>query len=482
MSNARNKALIADDDESIVWVLEKLLTEKGVAVIKTSDGDAACAELKRGEAQLALLDINMPGKDGLSVLKEARKTAGKTAIIVMTAESTMKNALEAMKLGAFDYITKPFDIAEVEIAIDRALENAALKRAVSSLEQRLKESLTSDAEFIGKSKAVQSVYKTIGKVAPTDVSVLILGESGTGKELVAKLIHANSPRASAPFIAVNSAAMPKDLMESELFGFEKGAFTGAVEEKKGRFELADSGTLFLDEIGDMPLELQSKLLRAIQEREFYRIGGKTPVRVDIRIIAATNADVEKAVAEKRFRQDLYFRLNGVAVTLPPLRERKNDIPLLAEHYLNKFHSEYGGAPRSLSDKALETMLSYAWPGNVRELENVLRRAVLLSPSLVLSMEDINLPIARHRTESIEDVISARLKPFITRTEHGTKQDLYGFIMQFMERPLIKLVLEKTNGNQVQAAEALGINRNTLRKKIKELKIKVGDIRLPLKIR
>ncbi|MEK6790542.1 MAG: sigma-54 dependent transcriptional regulator [Deltaproteobacteria bacterium] len=476
MSDAKNKALIADDDESIVWVLEKLLTEKGIAVIKTVDGDAACAELKRGEAQVAFLDINMPGRDGLSVLKEVGKTSGNTAIIIMTAESTMKNALEAMKLGAFDYITKPFDIAEVEIAIDRALENAALKRAVGTLTKRLKETLTGDAEFIGKGRAVQSVYKTIGKVSTTDVSVLILGESGTGKELVAKLIHANGSRSPGPFIAVNSAAVPKDLMESELFGFEKGAFTGAIEEKKGKFELADSGTLFLDEIGDMPLELQSKLLRAIQEKEFYRIGGKAPVRVDIRIIAATNADMEKAVAEKQFRQDLYFRLNGITLTLPPLRERKSDIPLLAEHYLNKFHGEFGGAPRSLSDKALEAMSSYAWPGNVRELENVLRRAMLLSSSLVLSMEDINLPVTRSRTESIEDVIAARLKPFIARTERGTKQELYGFIMQFMERPLIKLVLQTTNGNQVQAAETLGINRNTLRKKIKELKIKVDDIK------
>ncbi|MBI5236354.1 MAG: sigma-54-dependent Fis family transcriptional regulator [Deltaproteobacteria bacterium] len=469
-------ALIADDDASIVWVLEKLLTEKGIAVIKAVDGDTACAELKRGEAQLAFLDINMPGRDGLSVLKEAGKTSGNTAIIIMTAESTMKNALEAMKLGAFDYITKPFDIAEVEIAIDKALENAALKRAVGTLTKRLRETLTGDAEFIGKSRAVQSVYKTIGKVSATDVSALILGETGTGKELVARLIHANSLRSPGPFIAVNSAAVPKDLMESELFGFEKGAFTGAVEEKKGKIELAHEGTLFLDEIGDMPFELQSKLLRAIQEKEFYRIGGKTPVRVDIRIIAATNADIEKAVAEKQFRQDLYFRLNGITLTLPPLRERKSDIPLLTEHYLDKFHSEFGGAPRSLSDKALEAMTSYAWPGNVRELENVLRRAMLLSPSLVLSMEDINLPVTRSSTESIEDVIAARLKPFIGRTEHGTKQELYGFIMQFMERPLIKLVLEKTKGNQVQAAETLGINRNTLRKKIKELKIKVDGIK------
>ncbi|MDO8426592.1 MAG: sigma-54 dependent transcriptional regulator, partial [Deltaproteobacteria bacterium] len=275
-----------------------------------------------------------------------------------------------------------------------------------------------------------------------------------------------------PFIAVNSAAVPSALMESELLGFEKGAFTGATEGKKGKFELADGGTLFLDEVGDMTTDLQARLLRVIQEREFFRVGGKESLRVDVRIVAATNQDLDKAVQDKRFREDLLFRLNGVTLQLPPLRERKGDIPLLAEYFLNKSRHEFGGELKTLSQKALEAMESYRWPGNVRELENILRRAVLLSPSINLTPEDLNLPQARHKKESLEEIITLRLRPFIEKTDHNGNQELYDFIMPFMERPLIKLVLEKTRGNQVQAAEVLGINRNTLRKKIKDLNIKI----------
>ncbi|MDP2689718.1 MAG: sigma-54 dependent transcriptional regulator, partial [Deltaproteobacteria bacterium] len=371
-----------------------------------------------------------------------------------------------------DYITKPFDLNELEIIIDRALENIKLKAKVEHLTERLKERLKEETAFIGGSRAVQNVFKTIGKVASKDVTVLILGESGTGKELLARLIHSNSGRDDGPFVAVNSAAVPRDLMESELFGYEKGAFTGAVEDKMGKFELADGGTLFLDEVGDMPAGLQARLLRVLQEQEFYRVGGKEPVRVDVRIIAATNHDLDKAVAEKKFREDLLFRLNGVTVTLPPLHERKGDIPLLAGHFLEKFRHEFGGKPRELAPEAMEALEAHQWPGNVRELENVLRRAVLLSPSIKISAEDLSLPQARARKESFEDMITARLKPFVDKTDHRDKQDLYDFIMPYMERPLIQLVLDKTRGNQVQAAGILGINRNTLRKKIKELGIKL----------
>ncbi len=470
------KILIADDDESIVWVLEQFLTGKKLKTVTARDGVEAGRLIKSAGLELAIIDINMPGKDGLEILKDAIEEGIKIPFIIMTAESTMKNAIEAMKLGAFDYIAKPFDLGEIEIIIGRAIEDAKIKKRLSNISERLKEKLAGETAFIGKSKAVQNVYKTVAKVAPRDVTVLILGESGTGKELIAKLIHMNSPRNDGPFIAVNSAAVPRELMESELFGFEKGAFTGAVEGKKGRFELADGGTLFLDEVGDMSSDLQARLLRVIQEKEFYRVGGKDVIKVDVRIVAATNQDLDKAMAEKRFREDLFFRLNGVAITLPPLRERKGDIPLLIEHFLQKFCHEFGGAPKSLSQKAMEAMDDYQWPGNIRELENILRRAVILSPGIDISVDDLNLPQTRTKRESLEDVIAIRLKPFIDKTDNESKQDLYDFIMPFMERPLLKLVLEKTHGNQVQASELLGLNRNTLRKKIKELNIKLDKIK------
>ncbi|OGQ53213.1 MAG: hypothetical protein A3J24_02320 [Deltaproteobacteria bacterium RIFCSPLOWO2_02_FULL_53_8] len=469
-------ALIADDDESIVWVLNELLTGKGFEVTKTPDGAAACELIKSNIFTIALLDINMPGKDGLDILKEAGKAGCGAAVIIMTAESTLQNAIEAIKLGAFDYVTKPFDLTEIEVCVDRAVENARLRAQVTELSGRIKEKLKEESVFIGKSKAVQTVFRTIGKVAERDVEVLILGESGTGKEVLAKTIHANSLRSKGPFVAVNSAAVPRELMESELFGFERGAFTGATEGKPGKFELADGGTLFLDEVGDMTTELQSKLLRVIQEREFYRLGGKNRIKVDVRIISATNQDIDRLVADQRFREDLLYRLNGITVTLPPLRDRKGDIPLLTDYLLYKFQIELGGERRKLSNKALEAMEHYRWPGNVRELENCLRRAILLSPGIVLTTEDLNLPANKNKTESIEEVISARLTPFIEKTGVKGKQELYDLIIPFMERPLIRLVLEKTRGNQVQAADALGINRNTLRKKIKKLKIKIGEIK------
>jgi two-component system nitrogen regulation response regulator GlnG len=412
-------------------------------------------------------------------LKDAKDAESPVQIIIMTAETTMKNTLEAMKLGAFDYIAKPFDLEELDITVDRALENITLREKLSSLTERLKEKLSDETVFIGRSRAVQSIFKTVGKVAPKDVTVLILGESGTGKELLARLIHMNSPRSDDPFIAVNTAAVPRELMESELFGFEKGAFTGAVEGKKGKFELADKGTIFLDEVGDMSAELQARLLRVTQDGEFFRIGGKEAMKADVRIIAATNQNLDTAVAEGRFRADLLFRLNGVTVTLPPLRERRTDIKLLAEYFLEKYARDLDCERRTLSPEALEALEEYHWPGNVRELENVLRRSVLLSPSLMLGPLDLDLPKTKHagdNTGSLEEIIIARLKPFIDKTDLKDARDLYELVMPFLERPLLRLLLEKTRGNQVQTADALGINRNTLRKKIKKLKINLKKIK------
>ncbi len=395
----------------------------------------------------------------------------------MTADQTMTNTLEAMKRGAFDYITKPFDLSELEIIIERAIENDRLVKELSRLKHRLKEELSKETTFIGRSRKIQNVFKTVGKISLQDVTVLVEGESGTGKELLAKLIHTNSKRADGPFVAVNTAAVPKELMESELFGFEKGAFTGATERTLGKFELAEGGTIFLDEVGDMSLELQSRLLRIIQEREFYRIGGKEPITVDTRIIAATNHDIEKLIEKKKFREDLFFRLNVVRIELPPLRERKSDIALLAEYFLNLFSVEMGVERKSLAKTSLKSMESYTWPGNVRELENILRRAVLLSPNIMLSPDDLRLPQKRKNKNSLEDMIMERLVEFMEKTPDKGTQELYDTIIPFMERPLIKLVLKKTRANQVHAAQLLGINRNTLRKKIKELNIDLKDIKV-----
>ncbi len=470
----QKKVLIADDDESILWVLQQMFKDKRIDTAEARDGKTALEMLKAQDFSVAIMDIRMPEKDGLDVLKEIRTAGLKIPIIIMTAQGTMKNAIEAMKRGAFDYITKPFDIGELEIIVDRALEHKKLKDEVSNLKDRLKEKWAGEVTFVGKSKTVQDVFKTVGKIAPKDVPVIIQGESGTGKELVAKLIHTNSARNEGPFIAVNSAAIPKELMESELFGYEKGAFTGALETRQGKFELANNGTLFLDEIGDMPLDLQSKLLRAIQGQEFYRVGGKQTIKVDVRIIAATNQDIEKAVEEKRFREDLLFRLNVVVIKLPPLRNRKEDILLLAEYFLQKFQEEMAIEPRTLSPKAVDAIKAYSWPGNVRELENIIRRAVILSPNPVLSPDDLALPQKKQHKESLEDIIYNRLEGFINSIDVKGKHDLYATIVPFMERPIIRLVLKKTGGNQVKTAELLGINRNTLRKKIKELGIKVEE--------
>ncbi len=461
-------ALIADDDESMLWLLESFLSEKGLGTIRASDGLEAEAALVEAAPDIALLDINMPGKDGLAILRDAGPRTAETSFIIMTAEATMDNTVEAMKLGAFDYISKPFDLDELAIIVERAMKDRAMRKRLKRLSTRLDEGLAEATVFVGKSRAVQEVFKTVGRLAAADVDVMLLGESGTGKELMARIIHASSPRKDGPFVAVNAAAVPAGLMESELFGHEKGAFTGAVESRPGKFELADTGAIFLDEVGDMSADLQARLLRVVQEREFYRVGGKTPIRVDVRIIAATNHDIPAMVREKEFREDLWFRLGGVTITMPPLRKRRSDIPLLAEHFLAMFSREFGCGPRTLSPAALEALRHYRWPGNVRELENVMRRAVLLSSTMEILPCDLNITPGEHRGDSLENVIAARLKPFIERMEKRGRQDIYALIMPFMERPLLRLVLERTGGNQLRAAEVLGINRNTLRKKIRLL--------------
>jgi len=394
----------------------------------------------------------------------------------MTAESTMENAVEAMKLGAYDYLTKPFDLGALDAILLKAEKAAVVSSQIDQLKEELQGHYRLDRTIIGVSRPMQEVYKVIGRVAPANATVLIIGESGTGKELVARAIHFNSPRLVKPFVALNCAAIPRELLESELFGHEKGSFTGATERKAGKFEQANGGTLFLDEIGDMPLELQAKLLRVLQEKEVTRTGGSSTIPVDVRIVAATNQDLANLVREKKFREDLYFRLNVVPIALPPLRERRQDIPLLAEFFLKRLQEEQNAGARECSPEAMQLLQNYHWPGNVRELENAIQRAALLSPNPVLTSADFAMleegAIAGPEDESLEALVAKKLRKSLVPMDLNELNNLYDIVMEQVERPLIDIILEKTRGNQVRTAEILGINRNTLRKKIKTLDIEV----------
>jgi two-component system nitrogen regulation response regulator GlnG len=382
----------------------------------------------------------------------------------------MANAIEATKRGAYDYLTKPFDLEEVGLLVDRAL---SLRRLTRDL-QRLRGELEQRHELvIGRTPAMQEVYKVIGRVAATDATVLIQGDTGTGKELVAKTLHYHSGR-GGPFVALNCSAIPNELLESELFGYERGAFTGAVERRIGKFEAAAGGTLFLDEIGELPLGLQSKLLRVLQEREFTRVGGRDAVRADARIVAATNHDLEAAVQAGRFREDLYFRLNVVRITVPPLRDRRADIPELIDFFVDKVNRTLGTSIVGVTDEARDVLVHHAWPGNVRELENTLLRAAVLARGRTLLPDDFSLsgskPAGGGGSPGLEDAVRRRVWDLLET--QATSGALYDTVLAAIERPLIELVLERVGGNQVKAADVLGINRNTLRKKITDLNIVV----------
>lgn len=471
------KILIVDDDESLRWVLKKAFEKSGYAVSTAVSGEEGQALLEKGKFGVAFVDIIMPDISGLELLERTKERNIDTYFVIMTAQNTMKNAVEAMKRGAYDYLTKPFDIEEVEIIARKALESRNLSREVSHLREEVRERYEVGTNIIGKSAPMQKVYKTVGKVSGSDITVLIQGESGTGKELIARAIHYNSERGGMPFVAVNSAAVPRELLESELFGHEKGAFSGAVERKPGKFELAQGGTLFLDEIGDMGMDLQMKLLRALQEKEIDRVGGSEPIKVDVRVIAATNQDLAKAVKEKKFREDLYYRLNVVNIKLPPLRERKGDIPLLIDYFLDRFSEEQKTERKYLSEKAEKLLVKHLWPGNVRELENTIRRAMVLSTSSTIFPEDFPSKIreraaaGRYDNMSLEEIMRIKLDPLIELIDMENTADLYSIVLAQMERPLIRLVLEKCRWNQIKASKVLGINRNTLKKKMDTLEIK-----------
>ena len=384
-----------------------------------------------------------------------------------------------MKRGAYDYITKPFDLEVIDAIIEKVERAREVANQVTTLKQELKERYQLDKTMIGNSARMEEVYKIIGKVAQSDITVLIQGESGTGKELAAKAVHFNSLRLGKPFITINCAAIPRDLLEGELFGSEKGSYTGASERKLGKFELANSGTIFLDEIGDMPLDLQAKILRVLQDQEITRVGGTQSIKVDVRIVAATNQILEQLVKSKSFRDDLFFRLNVLPINLPPLRERTSDIPALVDYFLKWTSLENGTPTKSIDGAAITKLINYSWPGNVRELENAIKRAVILSNDALLTAADFEWLSAAEDTSvactvetSLESLVDTKLRSSLNNIEMLDKGEIFTMVLEQVERPLIRFILEKTRWNQVKAADILGINRNTLRKKIQELGIEL----------
>ena len=450
------RILVVDDEASLREVLTIMLQREGYDVETAADGAQAQALLRESDFDLIISDIKMPKVSGLKLLSFVREHAPETMMIMITAFSTSEEAVEAMKLGAFDYITKPFRNDEIRLIVHNALERRALRRENQTLRQELTERY-SFANMVGKSAPMQVVYELIGKVAASRANILVTGESGTGKELVAKAIHFNSPRREHPFVPVNCGAIPETLLESELFGHEKGAFTGANGQKAGLFEVANNGTIFLDEIGELPANMQVKLLRVLQEREFRRVGGTKDVAVDVRLIAATNKDLAVETKEGRFREDLYYRLNVIHIPLPPLRERPEDIPLLISH----FYQSHAGHDVKISEAALRLLLDYPWPGNIRELHNVLERCLVLG-----SAECINVDGLPHQ---MRGAIAG--KPLHDLPEGGLDLDAY---LGDIERELLLQALERSNNVRTRAAELLKMSFRSIRYRLAKFGLEVGE--------
>src|SRR5271155_842003 len=476
---ARAHILIADDDPAIRLVLRHRLEAERYAVQEAADSTAALAALRSNQFDAALVDIIMPGVGGRDVLSAVRTENVRTLIFVIAAASTMNNAVEAMKRGAHDYLTKPFaNLDLVAAAVKRAVEVGVQAADLNRLKDEVNRQLVG-GEIIGRSAAMQEVYKLIGRVVTNDATVLLSGESGTGKELVARAIHFKSARWRSPFVAVNCSAIPHGLLESELFGHERGSFTGASERRAGKFEMADTGTIFLDEIGDLPVELQPKLLRVLQEREFNRVGSVETLKLKARVIAATNQNLETLVAARKFREDLYFRLRVIPIQMPALRERREDISELTDYFVSKAVQEMGARANTISPEARVKLESAEWPGNVRELENAVMRAALLAPGSTIRGDDIELSrpggagpgaVATADGASLGDIISVRIAGWFDSPGGEEPRDLYHRLVAEIERPLVELALKRAGGNQVRAARMLGLNRNTLRKKITDHKI------------
>jgi len=456
------KILVIDDSPEILTLFSEYLKAEGYEVDTSADGSAGIEMIEKKFYDLIVTDLKMPGVDGMKVLEFAMNRSPDSLCIILTGYGTVKNAVEAIKLGAFDYLTKPVKMDEILVTLKRALEYRNLKMENINLKNQLKKKYKFE-NIIGDHEGVQKVFEIVEKVADTDSTILILGESGTGKELIAKAIHYNSYRRERPFIPVNCAAIPSELLESELFGHEKGAFTNAIRTRIGRFELASGGTVFLDEIGDMNPLLQSKLLRVLQERQFERIGGIKTIKTDIRVIAATHQDLKQAVQQKRFREDLYYRLNVIPVRIPPLRERKTDIPLLAHHFLDHFNRSKKKKIKGITDEAMESLMSYDWPGNVRELENTIERVVILVDRDIIGHQD--LPERFHALPQPES------PQVLEIPEEGISLDT---AVNEYERNLILQALIKTGWVKNKAARLLNLNRTTLIEKIKRQNLQRPD--------
>ena len=454
--------LIIDDEEVLQDILTVLIRKEGHTPITASTGEEGLAVLEREEIDLILLDLMLPGMHGMEVLRQVRQRSTDVVVVVITAFSSIESAIQAMREGAFHYIPKPFKNEEVLLTIRKGLEQRRLTSENRSLREQLRQRFAFD-NILGKSKPMQQVYELIQLAAPAKSNILILGESGTGKELVAKAIHHHSRRAEGPFVTVNSGSMPADLLESNLFGHIRGAFTGAIASKKGLFEMANGGSVFFDEIGNIPIDTQAKLLRVIQEREFMRLGGLDTIKVDVRIIAATNADLEHAVQQGQFREDLFYRLAVISVTLPPLRRRSEDIPLLAQHFLAHYARENEKELREISPRAMEMLIDYPWPGNVRELENAIERAVVLSTGEVLT-EQLLPASVRQRGESPTN--GGGLLPPMLPTNGISFKDA---VSQY-ERQIIIRALQSCGGVQKRAAELLQVKPTTLHEMMKRLNI------------
>ena len=460
MATRMKRILIVDDEPNVHYSFQKILG-LDYEILEARDGKEAVQKVQKEPPDLVLLDVRIPGMDGLKVLDRIKELDPRIPVIVMTAFGTMQTAVEAMKLGAFEYILKPFDVPVILDLVKKSLvvgESAKKKVSYPS------SAVNGEEQIVGASAEMQEVYKLIGQVAEKDITVLIRGESGTGKELVARAIYQNSRRAKKAFIPVNCAAIPDTLLESELFGYEKGAFTGANEKWIGRFEQANSGTIFLDEVGSMSPPTQAKILRVLQEGEFNRLGGKEVVRVDVRVLAATNMDLQKAVSDGKFREDLYYRLNVITILLPPLRERKEDIPPLVNYFIQKYRGELGKEIQAVNPVALQKLKDYSWPGNVRELENIIKRAMVLARGNLILPDDIQISIS----EGLHLLPRGEQAP---AGEGGFWEKTFGEgkgkVLKDLEKMAIERALQFSGGNQKKAAENLGISRTTLRTKMKE---------------
>ncbi len=466
-----DKILLVDDDDRLRDSFYNILSMEGHEVITGASGEAALRLAEEHAPDAVIMDVRMPGMDGLAALRLLHEREPRLPVIIMTAYSTTESAIEATKCGAFDYILKPFEIPDVLALVDKALEAGRLMRArvVFSPEE---EDDGEEEAIVGASRAMHQVYKAIGRVAPTDALVLLRGESGTGKELVARALYQHSDRSKQPFLAVNCVAIPETLLESELFGFERGAFTGALNRRIGKIEQAAGGTVFLDEIGDMPMSIQAKLLRLLQENQIERLGGAGPIPVDVRIIAATNRDLEAAVADGRFRRDLYYRLNVVALHLPPLRERKEDIPLLVRHFSRRIAREVGHAPAGIEDAALARLAAHSWPGNVRELENLLRKIFILGRSAAIKAEDIERALSGAAPEAEQAAPPPEgLREQIRRAlRDGDGGNVFDELMDKMGALIIGEALDLCAGNRSRTARMLGLSRPTLLARIEKYRL------------